>query len=286
MIYDVFTFFNELELLELRLNELSSVVDFFVICEATKTHRGEAKPLFFEENRERFKPWLDRIYHYVVHDMPGGSRNDIEATWCREFHQRDCIKRILPRVADDDVVVFGDADEIIRPSSLESYSTSMGIRELEMRFYHFFLNYKSNGGWSLATIFPGHVYNTTALSSLRHVDHRYPKRYKSHGCLADAGWHFSYTGGIERVKYKLRSYTHWNSIHTLPALAGIQNGRPVDLLKIGKQSDHGEHEFDWVEIDRSFPGWVRKNRKYYERIGFVSLKSARSEQAISAPQAV
>lgn len=37
MIYDCFTFFNELDLLEIRLNILSSVVDKFVLVEADKT---------------------------------------------------------------------------------------------------------------------------------------------------------------------------------------------------------------------------------------------------------
>ncbi|MBO9668238.1 MAG: N-acetylglucosaminyltransferase, partial [Bdellovibrio sp.] len=36
-VYDCFSFFNELDLLEIRLNELDSVVDHFVLMEATKT---------------------------------------------------------------------------------------------------------------------------------------------------------------------------------------------------------------------------------------------------------
>ncbi len=40
-VYDCFTFFNELELLEIRLNELSSVVDKLVLVEATKTFQGK-----------------------------------------------------------------------------------------------------------------------------------------------------------------------------------------------------------------------------------------------------
>ena len=38
MIYDCFTFFNELDLLEIRLNVLSQVVDKFVIVEMNRTH--------------------------------------------------------------------------------------------------------------------------------------------------------------------------------------------------------------------------------------------------------
>ena len=42
-IYDCFKFYNELDLLEIRLNELDPHVDFFVIVEATKTHSGKKK---------------------------------------------------------------------------------------------------------------------------------------------------------------------------------------------------------------------------------------------------
>jgi len=40
MIYDCFTFYNELEILKIRLHELSGVVDKFVIVESNKTFQG------------------------------------------------------------------------------------------------------------------------------------------------------------------------------------------------------------------------------------------------------
>ena len=47
MVYDCFLFFNELELLEVRLNEMASFVDKFVIVEASETFRGAPKPFIF-----------------------------------------------------------------------------------------------------------------------------------------------------------------------------------------------------------------------------------------------
>jgi beta-1,4-mannosyl-glycoprotein beta-1,4-N-acetylglucosaminyltransferase len=35
MVYDVFPFLNELDILEIRLNELDPVVDLFVLTEST-----------------------------------------------------------------------------------------------------------------------------------------------------------------------------------------------------------------------------------------------------------
>ena len=43
MIVDCFTFFNELDLLEIRLKYLYDSVDYFIIVEADKTHNGEDK---------------------------------------------------------------------------------------------------------------------------------------------------------------------------------------------------------------------------------------------------
>ena len=46
MIYDCFSFFNELDLLEIRLNTLDKVVDKFILAESTLTHTGNPKPLY------------------------------------------------------------------------------------------------------------------------------------------------------------------------------------------------------------------------------------------------
>ena len=49
MVYDCFQFFNELDILKIRLNVMNDVVDKFVISEATETFSGLKKPLYYEE---------------------------------------------------------------------------------------------------------------------------------------------------------------------------------------------------------------------------------------------
>jgi beta-1,4-mannosyl-glycoprotein beta-1,4-N-acetylglucosaminyltransferase len=85
--YDCFTFFNELDLLEIRLHELCRVVDTFVLVEAPWTFQGDTKPLFFDENKRRFRRFLPQIRHIIVPNEP--ETND---PWQREFHQRNCIR--------------------------------------------------------------------------------------------------------------------------------------------------------------------------------------------------
>ena len=75
-IYDCFNFFNELDILELRLNTLYDHVDFFVIVESDVTHSGEPKKFFYEEHRERFSKFADKILNYkiLIPVFPSGQR--------------------------------------------------------------------------------------------------------------------------------------------------------------------------------------------------------------------
>lgn len=68
-IYDCFTFFNEIELLKIRFEELYNVVDKFVLVEATQTFTGEPKELFFLKNKNLFSKYEDKIIHVVVDDL-------------------------------------------------------------------------------------------------------------------------------------------------------------------------------------------------------------------------
>ncbi len=94
MIVDAFLFFNELDLLKIRLEELRDVVDRFVLVEAPVTFSGARKPLYFERYRDLFSEYADRIHHHVVADMPRFGRTN---RYIRQFHQRDSIGVALER---------------------------------------------------------------------------------------------------------------------------------------------------------------------------------------------
>ena len=53
-VFDCFTFYNEFEILELRLAELYDVVDHFVICEASTTPNNNTKPFYLKDNISLF----------------------------------------------------------------------------------------------------------------------------------------------------------------------------------------------------------------------------------------
>lgn len=124
MIWDSFIFFNEFELLELRLNELDGLVDRYVICEATLTHAGKRKPLHYAEHADdpELRPFRARIVHVVVDDVPVEAPN----RWVRALHQRDAISRGWTGCAPDDLILVSDTDEIPRPSAIRLADQRLG----------------------------------------------------------------------------------------------------------------------------------------------------------------
>lgn len=271
MIYNAFYFLNELDLLEVRLRELYDTVDMFILVEGTRTYRGEPKEPLYHLNQKRFSRWRAKIRSYVVTDYPYGDKTNLRATWAREYHQRDCLRRVLPRIGAGDCVVMTDGDEIPRATSVQKYDVTQGVVKLDMRFYHFWLNYKANNGWDLAHIIPGSVYNAFLPSELRLVDVRYMPEvpFNVDGVYTDSGWHFAYLGGEELVKYKLRSYSHWNLQHTLPTLTALQRGQKVDMAQLGVQSDGNRYVFAKVPVDAGHPQCIEHNVDFFREKGLI-----------------
>lgn len=135
MIYDCFSFYNELDLLEIRLNTLDSVVDKFVLVEATKTHNGQEKPLYYQENVKRFAPFHGKIIHIIVDSFP-----EIESAWTLENYQRNQIIRGLQGARDDDIVLLSDLDEIPNPELVNKYSLKPGRYVFRQITYCYYLN--------------------------------------------------------------------------------------------------------------------------------------------------
>jgi hypothetical protein len=96
-VFDSFIFFNELDLLEMRLNILNDVVDYFVLTESPFTVSGNEKPLYYQENKDRFGKFNDKIVHYITEEIDKGNiilqkeldilENDTEESLSDRIHQ-------------------------------------------------------------------------------------------------------------------------------------------------------------------------------------------------------
>ncbi len=236
-VYDCFPFFNELDQLEIRLNELDSLVDYFVIVEGSETQQGNPKPLYFEKNKDRFSKFLHKIRHIVVSDWPEYKDGVYDSSWTRERFQRDCIMRGLTDIKDTDVLILGDADEIISAEALRNYKSHMGLCKLEMNFYFYYINYLASDcltpgkKWMESRIVPVKYfkkYNMTPCSvryspgslQYHHIDNL--------PSIPNAGWHFSFQGGIDAIMEKIKSFLaqRRSSVALYPDQARYSQDRP------------------------------------------------------------
>lgn len=252
-IFDGFIFHNEFDVLELRLRELYDDVDRFVLVEGDRTFTGVPKPLHFQENRERFAPWLDKIVHVPVTDFP-----DTDSPWTREAFQRDAIARGLAGLAPDDMVLLSDVDEIPRAAVARWLrQTPAAVVGLRMAFFYYRLNHLNVAGepheiWSVAA--RGRLFGSCTPQqvrllrlSLRGVD---PAAQPGVAVLNHAGWHFSYLGGDEAVREKIRAFSH-QEFNTPEILEAVD----VDALVASGRDLFGRPGFAWqpVAVDDYFP---------------------------------
>jgi beta-1,4-mannosyl-glycoprotein beta-1,4-N-acetylglucosaminyltransferase len=202
MIYDCFTFNDELDLLELRLEYLNPVVDKFVIVESQYTFSGLKKTTVFEDSRQRFAKYADKIVYIQDSKEPNTD------AWLNEFHQRNLLKAGLKEAADDDLAIISDVDEIPYLSKiLKDFSLSTPqIIPMTLSYYYF--NCIEDGAiWDKAIITPYkfikdiEVGDRDELRRKLQIRLNYVKPY---------GGHFSYLFGDDVEKYinKIKSFSH------------------------------------------------------------------------------
>jgi len=252
-IYDCFTFFNEFELLELRLNTLNNIVDYFVIVEANKTQKNKDKEFNFEKNQERFKEYLNKIIYIKVEDMPEFDPA-CDNEWKLENYQRNCIMRGLNNSQPEDLVLISDVDEIPNPESILIAQKIEFLDTIPLAFsqslFYYYMNCRSKGRWNGSII--SKRTNISTPQKLRNLRNLLP-------ALNNGGWHFSYLGGIEKILLKLDSIVEGPvDMYTPEHIKQcITNG--LDIY--GRKGAQFEYEF--INIDQTFPSYTNTFLKKY-----------------------
>jgi beta-1,4-mannosyl-glycoprotein beta-1,4-N-acetylglucosaminyltransferase len=220
-IVDCFTFYNELDLLNYRLNILNEFVDYFVLVESTHTHIGKEKKLYFSENKKNlFEKFKDKMIHVVVSDIlykyPNINYNNDEQ-WENEKYQRNCIDLGIQELSleDDDIIIISDLDEIPNPNILKRIKNNeipITINALNMDFYYYNLNSKiTDMQWNSSKILLYKYFNELKIKNFTcnmiRVNHSIclnPNQY----IIKNGGWHLSYFGDAHFIKNKLENFAH------------------------------------------------------------------------------
>ena len=257
-IYDCFTFYNEFDLLEIRLRELYDHVDHFVLVEADRTFQNRVKPLLYQENKERYAQWADKIIYVPVTDMPQGDN-----AWTREEHQRNAIMRGCGDAAPEDIIIISDCDEIPRAAAVDQLRVSeQTVFGLRMPLFNFKFNYmRTTPGeydlWAMAA--RRAVFNQHSPEQLRNA--RFQFNHYGYAAVQDnfeviehAGWHFGYLGNKEYLIDKVQSFSH-TEVNRPDFIEQIDIEASIRERKEWNRQQSNQYKI--VELDDYFPVAVR-----------------------------
>jgi beta-1,4-mannosyl-glycoprotein beta-1,4-N-acetylglucosaminyltransferase len=284
-----------LDLLELRLETLDSVVDYFIISESTKTHSGLDKPLYFNENKNRFKKFEYKIIHQIIDFTPNNynelvdiynkaklTNSKTSLSVCEKIFNADWFNKDINsylrdtfekeallyaftdcHVQDTSIVLLGDLDEIPRPETVEHVLEEIipndknenNIYHLQHDMFYYYLNLqKTNEPW-FGTIL-------TSLNNFKKYGFCYMRTYKPGNKILNGGWHFTYQGGVEMVKTKVRSWGE-QSLNRPYVVENIE--RSIEkALEDKKDLFFRNAEFVVRDIDDgTFPTYLAENKEKF-----------------------
>ena len=247
-IYDCFMFFDEEMLLDLRLNVLQKYVDKFVITEASYMHSGKSKKLVFDINK--FSKFKDKIIYKVIDKQPQNleeindkddkhlrGRKLIHNSIKRENHQREMANQVLGNLAEDDIVLINDIDEIpnLEKINFNNISKKLIIFKQKTYYYKFNLVYKNLIWHGSKACKKKYFLSPQWLRNTKHK--KYPlwrldillsnKKYNSIHYVNDGGWHFTNIKTPDDLEKKFSNFLHHQDFE----FSGLNINNIKDMIK-------------------------------------------------------
>ena len=270
-IYDCMQFFNEIEILHMRLEILSPYVDRFVIVEMNKDHHGRSKPYYLQERLDEFEEYKDRliIVHPEENEIPEYSeeaKNEYGHIWTIEQFQRRCISKGLTDAEPEDIILISDCDEIPDPrilvdirKDMESAYSNIICKMLEktaialrQEYYYFFFNCRNRMRKNTTTIVK--YKNMINPQVIRDVMNCLP--YIDYG-----GWHLTYFGGVDRIRTKMASIVEGVDVNDETILERITSATDI----YGRVGD--EFELDFLPLEKitipDIDKWIERYPQFY-----------------------
>lgn len=270
MIIDSFPFFDEIDLLDLRLNYLNKYVNKFIIVEGTKSHQGKSKKLYFDENKSLFKKYEGKIIHYIVDNYPKIKDYRKFDPFIYDYYTRNSIGDALRKISISrrDVLLISDVDEIPNYNFFKKFKGNITIFKQYMLYFHmnlrcegFELDY-GDGLWGGTKML--YMKDFSSAQKIRNI------RSKKYGWwridkpkvdfFYNSGWHFRFLGNedvlFKELKNRAIGYTEQKlNSYTKEDLKNV----------IDKQLEFiGGEKYSKFDISK-LPEIIINNRKKYEK---------------------
>lgn len=239
-VYDLTQIFNELDLLEIRLNILDPHVDMFVIGQSRQTFSGKEKPLYFNKADERWSKWAHKIIPVVV------PNKDISDSFEMAAYQKDYLRGAIAYCNFDDRIYYGDIDEIWTPQTEEG--------KLKQLNYSYYLNNRSSEEWQGT--------NTCLFGNLRNLNEL---RADHNNILENGGWHFSNQGGADQIRKKLEAYDH-QEMNTDENKQDLEFRMEHGIDYVGRRLDWQGKPFSMWLDESDWPLYLKENKEQWKHL--------------------
>lgn len=247
---DVFIFFNELDLLKVRLDYLGPHVDHFVISEANCDFSGKYKKFILNCDLIKTLPYGHKIIlHQPNIDLKSISwiskrlryiGRKSKFLWKIQDAQRNSTLKPLQNFNEQDSIIFGDLDEFPSESSINCLKTKDTIIEnlscTQLFFYYNLRTLATNTTWH------GSIF-TTVKNFRKILPHKLRSMRDDLPHLRDAGWHFSYFMSPEKINQKV------NAIGKVEKISNYSKLEASDIKKkIQAQKDIFDRDIQYRQV--------------------------------------
>jgi hypothetical protein len=250
-IVDTFLFWNEFDILELRLSETYDYIDEFVIVECDYTFTGKYKGYGLETHKDRYAKWWDKVTYIKVSDPPNTGN-----PWDNERWQRGNFSLGWKDLGKDDVIIVSDVDEIVRPRCLvEIRNTDYDVYVFRMAAFTLRYNYLClDYPWVKAKAFRGYQAHGEDMRNMKNFN---DKKVLN---MEHSGWHFTWLGNESEITNKIQSFSHFE----------MNTPKFLNSLNIEKSIQENRNHFNTrmakVTIDSYFPKSLIENLEKYSNL--------------------
>ena len=285
-IYDCTTFYSEHMMMDVRFSILDKYVEKFIVTESTYSHSGKRKKLNFDINN--YPKYKDKIIYLVIDKEP----NDLIETEKDNVSKRlNSIKRIelsynymkeaINEVAEDDLIILSDNDEIPNLGSKSFLKSKKKV----ILFNQLFFYYKFNLFYDLLPWYGSKACKKKSLKSFSWLNNLKTKKYPfwridtyfsenkmvDIDIIKDGGWHFTNLKSAEDLLEKFKNFGHHDEFEesgiTLEKLKNYIDEGIVFYNHFADQKDLNKWNFNYKlkKINDNFlPEYLIKNKDKFK----------------------
>jgi beta-1,4-mannosyl-glycoprotein beta-1,4-N-acetylglucosaminyltransferase len=275
MVYDIFPFNGEFDVLNIRCNVLNKFVDKFVIIESNVAMGDKKdKPAYFSENIKFAYSMGDEICKKIdvalvpkeeclKIEVGGYHRHDLEI-----FQKDWAFNKMKEWFKNGDIIIYSDVDEIPNPKSVETFLRDKALfAGYRTDIYRFYLNLYFQPWYHGFFFVWNDSWNKVSFANIKNT-HKWLGGLDFPILDNESGWHFSFMGGLEEVKRRIFNGVDGRELTNTTGIGKELDDYIIQSIKDKRFLNHTVEKYLYgqqVPLSQ-LPEYVQNNQDKYKHI--------------------